>query len=362
MFNIDIKQEGNHINISANKRFSILSKNVLLASFPMEDDVSNKALVEEVKRVVSCYLGQPYNDYTLAQIKNSLVGISSRIHNIVDADIQKLIYDFKKNNPISDVGYYIHDTISKQNLSTKSLIQHKERLDWDYISENRKFDDDEIEKFKSYLNWDGISMTHNLSIPFLEKYDVSWHFVCRNKTLTPEIIRHFYDRFDKVIDGSTYKLHHLNKECLEEYLRIKKSKLSETASIDPKITIMWNTDKPKTSDFNKALITSSSEVLYKQMLSLLSNQYSEYKPLFQNRVMKGMLYTVFQTCLEQTLSMCDIKNETADAILDQLKTQGISSITLGGIEFGESLLNNFKSKFFETAVPNVVYVESKLEA
>jgi hypothetical protein len=120
--------------------------------------------------------------------------------------------------------------------------------------------------------------------------------------------------------------------------------------------------KEKTSTFNKALIRSSSNTIYKQMLELLSTQHSEYRQLFSNKIVKGMLYSVFQTCLEQTLSMCDIKNETADAILDQLKTQGISSITLGGIEFGESLLNNFKSKFFETAVPNVVYVESKLEA
>ena len=117
--------------------------------------------------------------------------------------------------------------------------------------------------------------------------------------------------------------------------------------------------KEKTSTFNKTIIRSSSNTIYKQMLELLSTQHSEYRQLFSNKVVKGMLYSVFQTCLEQVLDMSNIKNDICDNVVEELKVQGISILGLGGLEFGEQLLKQFTGKV-QSLIKEEVIIEEKV--
>jgi len=103
-------------------------------------------------------------------------------------------------------------------------------------------------------------------------------------------------------------------------------------------------DDSEPSNFQKALIRSGTEVLFDQMLPLISKQYPAYKDLFANTVMRGILYIFFQNALSQTRSIFKIENQIFNDLIQQTKTQGISKLIVGGIDFGGELLKNFYSQ------------------
>jgi len=100
----------------------------------------------------------------------------------------------------------------------------------------------------------------------------------------------------------------------------------------------------KSSNFKDACIRSSSDIIYTQLFEIVCKEYSEYRDLFANPIMRGVLFNLFSVSLQQISDIWEIDNNTFQAIIHQTKIQGISGIMSGGLDFGESFIKQITTQ------------------
>jgi hypothetical protein len=78
----------------------------------------------------------------------------------------------------------------EQPLSEEFIERHKDRVNWDCISQYQTLSEDFIERNEDRVNWYWISQFQTLSEEFIERYKnrVDWHWISRHQTLSEEFI------------------------------------------------------------------------------------------------------------------------------------------------------------------------------
>jgi hypothetical protein len=101
---------------------------------------------------------------------------------------------------------------------------------------------------------------------------------------------------------------------------------------------------PISTEVSRAAIRSCCNIIYNEIITLLAAQLPQYKTLLNNQIMRGMLYTVVATSLSEIASTYNLNSPTMTEITNQLKIQGIASITLGGIDITQSVITKFMTQ------------------
>jgi hypothetical protein len=89
----------------------------------------------------------------------------------------------------------------------------------------------------------------------------------------------------------------------------------------------------------RALVRSTSNVAYTQILSILAKSNPTYEKLFANKMVRGLMYNVIASSLEQVKELCHIDNGTYNSFVSEIKTQGLTSVMVGGMDLGQKLID-----------------------
>ena len=101
------------------------------------------------------------------------------------------------------------------------------------------------------------------------------------------------------------------------------------------------------SDFKQAMIRSSLNTVFDQMMEIVKGEYPGYGEIFGNPTVRGMLMLFFNGVLSASKEFFGIDNDIFDTMLYQAKKEGISTMMCGGLEVGQSIVQSFTSKIGE---------------
>jgi hypothetical protein len=99
--------------------------------------------------------------------------------------------------------------VSKSPFLDLSLIEaFKEKLDWQYMSAFRKFEEKELKKYADYLDWLSVSRFQNLSMRFIKEYEdqLSFEELIKNEfLLETSVLAKIIAMYNERKDNPKYK-------------------------------------------------------------------------------------------------------------------------------------------------------------
>jgi hypothetical protein len=125
-------------------------------------------------------------------------------------EIDNTIYNNKQlvkfiNENKDDFTSYEWLIVSKSQFLDNGLIEtFKDKLDWQYMSAFKKFEERELRKYSDYIDWYSVSRFQNLSLKFIKDHDdqLSFDELVRNEnflesSILSEIIKMYEEKKDK---------------------------------------------------------------------------------------------------------------------------------------------------------------------
>lgn len=92
-----------------------------------------------------------------------------------------------------DELFEAHKSLTQDDIKNHPELVQK--IDWSLLNYDN-FDENFIEEYRDYVDWQQVSIHINLSEKFIEKYadKLDWHMVSFYQVFTPEMEKKFEDR------------------------------------------------------------------------------------------------------------------------------------------------------------------------
>ena len=132
------------------------------------------------------------NDIKKLEEKNCSLGINESKNNHLP--------DIIENNDTKNLEKLINsfNIIEDENIGEKiNLTQNKRELNWNLISLNHNLSEESIEKYEKFIIWNNISMGKKFTFDFLEKYreKLDWSYIWQGPNLSDDLVNKFHEYF-----------------------------------------------------------------------------------------------------------------------------------------------------------------------
>jgi len=140
------------------------------------------------------------NDIEKLEEKNYSLGINESENNHLSDIIKNNDSDIIRNNDTKNLEKLINsfNIIEDENIEEKiNLTQNKRELNWNLISLNHNLSEKSIEKYEKFIIWNNISMGKKFTFDFLEKYreKLDWSYIWQGPNLSDDLVNKFHEYF-----------------------------------------------------------------------------------------------------------------------------------------------------------------------